>query len=185
MSLMSSVLRGGLGFALVSVAAFAVWAFGGRWFGPLSGEKAMYAGCTLVFLLGTGWVLHPLITGPRSYRRFNRLFFPAFFAYALVWSIAWFALGFGKGEWIGSAAGSLVFVLFCACFLGGWKQVPLAAVVLFITHSVGYFLGGEFYYPSDHGAMMKLVWGLLYGLGFGSGLGFVLWSLQRPAMTKV
>lgn len=185
MNLVSSVLRGAVGFAVVSAAAFAVWAYGARWFASIGGEKAMYAGCTLVFLAATGWLLHPLVNGAGSYGRFNRMFFPAFFAYALVWSVAWFALGFGPGEWIGSAAGSLAFVLVCGCFLGGWRQVPVAALVLFASHSAGYFLGGEVYYPSDHGPLMKLAWGLIYGLGFGAGLGFVLWSLQRGATTKV
>lgn len=185
MSLIASVSRGALGFALVGVASFAVWALGGRVFAPLGGEKAMYAGCTLVFLLLSGLLLHPLVQGQGSYGRFNRAFFPAFFLYALVWSVLWFALGFGLGEWLGSALGALVFVMMCACCLGGWRAVPVATVVLFVTHSAGYFLGGELYYPSDRGMVMKLVWGLCYGLGFGAGIGYAFWALQRAAMRKV
>jgi hypothetical protein len=63
--------------------------------------------------------------------------------------------------------------------LGGWKAVPLAALVLFATHSLGYFVGGELYYPSNHGPAMKLAWGALYGAGFGTGLGYAFWALQR------
>ena len=141
----------------------------------------MYAGCTVVFVFGTGAALHQLLDGPRSYLRFNKAFFPAFIAYAAIWSLAWFKLGFGLGEWIGSAAGSVAFVAVLAAYLGGWKSLPVATAVLFVTHSAGYFIGGELYYPSSHSVGMKLLWGLLYGLGFGAGIGFALWALQRPA----
>jgi len=54
-----------------------------------------------------------------------------------------------------------------------------------VTHSAGYFIGGEIYYPSDRSAMMKMVWGLVYGVGFGAGVGYVFWALQRAASRKV
>jgi len=139
----------------------------------------MYAGCTLVFVLGTGLMLHRLLDGARSYARFNTMFFPAFIAYAVVWSIAWFKLGFGRGEWIGSAAGCAAFVAVLAAFLRGWRGLLSAWLMLFLCHSAGYFIGGVLYYPSDHGVVPKLLWGLLYGLGFGAGIGFAFWQLQR------
>ena len=145
----------------------------------------MYAGCTLVFVLGTGLLLHRLISGERSYGRFNKMFFPAFVAYALVWSVAWFKLGFGKGEWIGSALGCAVFVSVLALFFGQWQGWLSAWLVLFLCHSAGYFIGGEFYYPSDHGAAHKLLWGLLYGLGFGAGFGFAFWKLQSASRSTL
>ncbi len=175
------MLRGALGFALVGVASFAVWAFGGKVFAPLGGEKAMYAGCALVFLLLSGALLHPLLNGPGSYARFNKVFFPAFFLYALVWSVLWFVMGFGLGEWLASAFGSAAFVFVSACRLGGWRVAAAATLVLFLTHSAGYFLGGELYYPSDRGVIMKMAWGLIYGVGFGAGVGYVFWALQRAA----
>jgi hypothetical protein len=183
--MIASVLRGALGFAVVGVASFSVWAMGGKVFAPLGGEKAMYAGCTLVFLLLSGALLYPLVQGGARWRRFNQAFLPAFFAYALLWSVLWFAYGFGAGEWAASALGSLVFVSVCALVLGGWRALPLATMVLFMTHSAGYFLGGELYYPSDRTMLMKCVWGLCYGLGFGAGIGYVFWALQRAAQRKL
>ena len=51
--------------------------------------------------------------------------------------------------------------------------------VLFLTHSVGYFLGGDFYYALG-GTTGKLLWGLCYGLGFGAGIGYAYRAL-KPA----
>lgn len=183
--MIASIIRCAVGFAIVGVASFAVWALGGKVFAPLGGEKAMYAGCTLVFLLLSGALLHPLVNGSKSYARFNKAFLPGFFVYALVWSVLWFAYGFGAGEWAASALGSLVFVICCARVLGGWSAVPLAALVLFITHSAGYFVGGEVYYPSARDMTMKLVWGLCYGFGFGVGMGYTFWALQAAASRKM
>jgi hypothetical protein len=139
----------------------------------------MYASCTLVFVFGTGLLLHRLVQGENSYGRFNRMFFPAFVAYALVWSVAWFKLGFGTGEWIGSALGCAVFVSVLALFFRQWRGCVGAWLVLFLTHSAGYFIGGQLYYPTDHGMLPKLLWGMMYGLGFGVGIGFAFWKLQR------
>ena len=88
-SLLRHLLHGALGFALVSIAAFAVWAFGGPWFRGRGGEPAMYAAITAVFLGLSGAVLAPLAGG---WGRFYRAFLPAFGVYALVWSLAWFSL---------------------------------------------------------------------------------------------
>ncbi len=179
MTLSHSIFRGALGLAVVSALAFAVWAFGGPFFHHRGGEVGMYVGCALVFVLGSGWLLHPLLQGERSFLRFNRIFLAAFGTYAIIWSLAWFKLGFGKGEWLGSALGCLAFVAVCAASLGRWSQCFVAAAVLFACHSAGYFFGGQIYYPSDHGTLMKLAWGVVYGLGFGAGIGFTFWSLQR------
>lgn len=181
MNLTHSILRGGIGFAVVSVAAFAVWAFGDRAFTRLGGEAGLYAACTVVFVALSGLLLHRLVAGPGSLGRFYRIFIPAFVAYAVAWCAGWFALGMGAGEWLGSAAGSAVFAGVVAWSLGNARAWPLGALVLFIAHSAGYFLGGEMYYPSDRQVMAKLLWGLVYGLGFGAGIGFVFWLAQRKA----
>jgi hypothetical protein len=179
MTLSSSLLRGAIGFTAVSVASFAIWAYAGRWFHRHGGELAMYSACAAVFILGGALLLHPLIWGERSLLRFSKVFFSAFLAYAVAWSVAWFALGFPYGEWVASAVGSLVFVAVAASFLGGWKHFLSATVVLFVLHSLGYFTGAEVYYPSDHSTGKKLLWGILYGAGFGTGVGYVFHSLQR------
>jgi hypothetical protein len=62
-SAFTAALHGALGFAVVSVAAFCVWAFGGRWFRGNGGEGAMYAAIAAVFIGLSGLLFHTLILG--------------------------------------------------------------------------------------------------------------------------
>jgi len=164
-----ATLRGAIGFGAVSTAAYAVWAFGGKWFGRHGGDAAMYPVIAVVFIGLSGLLLHPLAGGVG---RFYRAFVPAFVAYAAVWCAAWFLIKKRPGEWVGSAAGSAVFALVAGALLGNLRRWPKAAVVLFAVHSAGYFLGGELFY-SMKSTLGMLGWGLLYGLGFGAGIGYV------------
>lgn len=197
--MLGAVARGSLGFAAVSVAGFAVWAFGGRWFYRYGGEAGLYAACALVFVALAGWLLHPLVRGPKRLGCFYRVFAPAFLAYAIAWSAAWFAFGFGLGEWLGSLAGSAAFALVAASLLGNRRRWLKGSGVLFVAHSAGYFLGGQLYGWSrtpaaaeilgglSNGAIVtlgQLGWGLLYGLGFGAGLGYTFFDLQAPAADR-
>jgi len=189
-----SVVRGGVGFALVSVAAFAVWAFAGKWLYTRGGEAGLYAACLAAFLGLSGLLLHPLLRGPRPLARFYLIFVPAFLAYAIFWCAAWFLLGSGPGEWLGSLLGGIAFVAIAGWGLGSYRGSATATVVLFILHSAGYFSGGQLMRwmgSRDAAAMLagvskaqlsalaKLGWGLLYGLGFGAGMGFVFFTFQR------
>lgn len=171
-----AVLRGALGFAAVSVAAFAVWAFGERWFRPWGGDRAMFPAIAVVFLGLTGLLLHPLAGGVA---RFYRAFVPAFGAYAAVWCAAWWVIRKRPGEWTGSLAGCLVFALVAGAMLGNARPWLRAAAVLFAGHSAGYFLGGELFY-SMKSTLGMLAWGLLYGLGFGAGIGYAFASFRPP-----
>jgi hypothetical protein len=182
-SLTASILRGGLGFAAVSVAAFAVWAYGGAWLSAHLKEAGFYAVDAAVFLALSGLALHPLVRGPRSFRRFLTVFVPAFLAYAVTWCGIWFALRFGLGEWLASLGGCLAFALVVGGFLGNRRSLPAVVVVLFATHSAGYFLGGPLHYQSgpEHRVLGILGWGLAYGLGFGTGIGYAFHTFQRKA----
>src|SRR5690348_15080462 len=113
--------RGSLGFAIVSLAAFSVWAAGGKWFQTHLGEAGLYTACALVFVLSSGLLLHPLVRGPGSFPRFYIVFMPAFGAYALTWCAAWFALHFGPGEWLGSVMGTLAFATVTAWRFGTFR----------------------------------------------------------------
>lgn len=179
MTVFAAMLRGAIGFATASAAAFGVWALAAAGKFPFKGEGAMYLGCTVVFLVLSGLPLHPLVRGPGSLARFYRIFIPAFIAYAVLWCAGWFSLGMGKGEWLGSLAGSAAFAGVVVMCFGHPRAWLLSTVVLFVAHSAGYFLGGELYYPSDHGTLNKLLWGAVYGLGFGAGIGFVFRAAQR------
>jgi hypothetical protein len=190
-----STIRGSWGFALVSLIGFAPWAFAGGWFYKNAGEGGLYAASTIAFLAAAGLFLHPLVQGSNSILRFYKIFIPAFFAYAAIWCAAWFALRFGPGEWLGSFLGSFVFASLTGFGFGNYRGLLRAGFVMFVLHSTGYFLGGKLMHwlggsegralldgmsKSQIAAIAKLSWGLLYGLGFGAGIGFAFWNFQTP-----
>jgi len=198
-STFAHTLRGAIGFAVVSVGAFSVWAFAGRWFRGHGGEGALYAAIAGVFIALSGLLLHPLVRGERRLRRFYAAFAPAFLVYAVVWSGFWFWLGQGPGEWFGSLLGSATFVAILAWRLGNWTAVGRVTGAFFVLHSLGYFTGGQamalliglarrtpppVLTAPDLIIFAKLSWGLFYGLGFGAGLGYAFALLQpdRPAV---
>ena len=190
-SLRSSVLLGTFGFAAVSLGGFSVWAVAGRWFYQNVGEGGLYAACALVFVGLAGLLLRPLLSGPNRVWRFHRAFIPAFFAYAIVWSVCWFVLKFGKGEWLGSFLGCAAFGVVLRYFLGSKEPLSKVILVLFVAHSVGYFVGSFLYMSkgvaqglsglgkAQAALILKLLWGLCYGLGFGAGIGYAFGAFQK------
>jgi hypothetical protein len=185
---------GSIGFAVVSLAGYSVWAFGGKWLQGNLGTAGLYIACLLAFLGSSGLFLRPLVYGSRPLLRSYRIFIPAFVAYATVWCVAWFTCGFGAGEWVASLAGSAAFAAVAARGFGSFNGFVKAWVVLFIFHSTGYFLGGHLmrwvmtpaaaamlggFSKAELAAVAKLGWGLLYGLGFGAGIGYVFYTFQR------
>jgi hypothetical protein len=185
-----SMLVGGAGFSAVSVAGFSVWAFGGRWLQSRFGEFGLFAACMVAFLGSAGLLLFPLVRGSNRLWRFYKLFVPAFFAYAIFWCAAWFALKFGPGEWLGSLLGSIAFVAVVSWGFGTHRAFAKVCAILFICHSAGYFLGAEFMRAAGHltsgfglskstvGLIGELGWGMIYGAGFGAGLGYVFHNFQ-------
>jgi len=178
MEIVASMIRGGVGFAIVSTAAFAVWALGAGWFAHLGGELGMYAGCCVVFVLLSGVILRPMLRWPGTPQRFYGFFLTAFLAYAIMWCVGWFWLGMGLGEWLGALAGCTAFTTVMAATLGGWRVLVPAALVMFALHSAGYFAGAHVCYASLHSVGSELAWGTLYGLGFGAGIGFAFAMMQ-------
>jgi len=172
--LTASVVRGALGLALVSVAAYSPWIVGGRW-----GDALLYSVIAALYLGLAPLVLHPLAGGRV---RFLAVFTPAFLAYAVAWCAAWFGVGQRPGEWVASAAGSLAFVLVVCAVRRAWRAVPLSALALFVGHSAGYFAGSYAFFALKATSLPSamLLWGLFHGLGFGAGLGFVFWKTRLP-----
>jgi hypothetical protein len=173
------MLVGALAFAVTSIAAFSVWAYGAGWFASHGGELAMYAGCAAVFVLLSGLLLRPLINGPARVAGIYKTFIPAFLAYAVAWCVAWIVLRDRTGEWLGSAAGSLAFAAVLALMFRNGRALLPVAVAVFVLHSAGYFAGGVIYDDFLHMPRGRLLWGLAYGLGFGAGIGYAYWAVQR------
>ena len=173
--MIADLLRGALGFAVVSLAAFSVWAFG-----PLRGPL-MYAAVALVFVALSGLALAPLARPPR---RFPLAFVPAFSLYAVAWCLAWFLLRFAGRDYVGIAVGGAVFTAVLALVLGGRSAWLRATVVLVAAHAAGYYLGGVVCYAEGHGKLGMLAWGAGYGLGFGAGIGYAFHALQSAASRR-
>ena len=188
------MLIGTVGFTAVSIAGFAVWAFGGRWF---RSEVSLYAASAAVFIAASGLFLHRLIDGAARIVRFYKAFIPAFLAYALVWCLCWFEGRDGAGEWLGSLFGCAAFVVVLAAVFRNWRNVVLAVLLVFALHSAGYFAGGWAYKRAGAtarrelgwsrqtaGVVARLSWGLFYGLGFGAGIGFAFHTAQTRKTTQ-
>lgn len=196
-SLAEPVVRGMLGFTIVSVAGFAPWAIGGRALHHAVGEIGLYAACAFVFIVLSGLFLHRLIIGPGSLVRFYLLFTAAFLAYAACWTLAWMSLRGHLGSVIGLLFGTAVMSWMLVCAIDTRRDFLKAAVVLFALNAVGYFTGG--WVEAEIGrlrtihlfgltfdrrstlTLAMLAWGVCYGIGFGAALGLAFYFCQAKA----
>lgn len=193
-TLRESVLRGALGFTLVSLGGFAPWVLAGRWFYRNVGEAGLNAACAIVFIGLSGWLLHRLIIGPGSVIRFYQLFSLAFIAYAVSWTASWMALGGVTGGLVGLLAGTGAMGAILACGFAAWNLSPKLIAILFLTNTAGYFIGewahnavaalpesqalGITLDQRTRGMLAKAAWGLFYGAGFGAGIGCAFHACQ-------
>lgn len=178
-SLAFSLVFGAVSMALVSTLAYSVWAFR-----LIRGEPLMYAAVALVYIILSGLALHRLVLAPRSRGRFALVFGLAFLAYAVIWSAFWFGLrGRHLADLWGAAVGLGALTLILGNAFGGahlWR----AWLAAFALHSAGYYLGGVLY-ASVAGPAGRLLWGTAHGLGFGAGLGAVLFLVQIPLKNRL
>lgn len=179
-SLGSFVVRGIVGFTLVSLAGFAPWVFAGRWFYRNVGELGLYVVCALVFIATSGLFLHRLIIGAGSLARFYKVFTVAFLAYAAAWTAGWMLLRGHAGSVrsvTGLFLGTVLMALLLAAAFRAREAFLKTAAALFILNTAGYFAGGwlEGIVPGTTG---RLLWGLCYGIGFGAGLGLAFYFCQ-------
>ena len=185
----ASLLRGTLGFVLVSIAGFAPWAVAGGWFYQRIGEAGLYAVCALVFIGTAGLLMHRLIIGPGSLSRFYLLFAPSFGAYSVAWIIGWMTLGGHLGGIVGLLVGTALMGWMIARAFEATGQTLKGITALFVLNSAGYFFGGvvegalwhiEGFPGSDmaQAIIAKSSWGVFYGAGLGAGLGWAIYLCQ-------
>ena len=136
-SLEASLLRGIIGFTLVSVAGFAPWALFGRWFYRGVGEAGLYAVCAIVFIGLSGILLHRLIIGPGSLLRFYKLFSIAFAAYSISWIIGWMSLRGAPGSLVGLFAGTAVMGWILAQAFDARGAAIKVIAALFLLNTLG------------------------------------------------
>jgi hypothetical protein len=175
-----SVLRGIVGFIIVSVAGFAPWPIFERWVRG-RGEIELYLACTAVFIGLSGLCLHRLIIGPGSLSRFYKLFSLAFLAYAFAWVAFWMWLRGNSGVWAGLLAGNIVMGAILAFAFDAQRSAMKIIAALFALNAIGYFVGAwiEGKLISEHRLAAMLLWGACYGGGFGAGLGIAFHICQK------
>jgi hypothetical protein len=204
---------GGLGFCIVSLLVFGIWAFAAASLSRTIGEGGFYAVCAVAFIGLSGALFDRLVIGPGSLAKFYALFTSAFAIYSVLWCLAWFLLRKDSAEWYGFLTGArpaglvgafLGTFAMAACLSAGfsnWKSFWKNAFILFGTHTAGYFLGdflftwlrGEFAEQALEGiisrpvrmVIAKLAWGFGYGIGFGLGIGQNLHELQAPLRARL
>jgi len=176
-SLTRAVFTGAVGFGLVSLCVFATVAFGERWMYTHLSMLGAYLVWTAFFILLGGAVFGSLVVGRWRLPKFYLLFGVAFFAYAAGWMFAYFILRGGGGEWAGSLIGSILMATVFAVGFGAARSTVKTSCVLFVANSCGYFLGSAL---NDYagGRSGMLLWGIIYGLFLGAGIGAVLQLLQ-------
>lgn len=177
-SLARSIATGAIGFSVVSLCVFATVAFAERWMDQNLGLLGSYLAWTVLFILLGGAVFGSLVGVRWRLPRFFLLFGLAFFAYAAAWTIAYFILRNTAGEVVGSVAGAVLMAIVFAAGFGAWRSTLKLSAVLFVANFLGYFLGAALFYslPAPTG---MLLFGVVYGLLFGAGIGAALHFVQQ------
>jgi hypothetical protein len=169
-----SALKGAVSFAILSTAAYGIWAFQLLPYGP-----GMYAAIAVVYLGLGGLSLGGVVAGRGVVARVTVLFALSFFAYALIWCAFWFGLrGKHHADLWGAAAGLAAMSTLIRRAFGASGGALEAWAVLFVCHTLGYTLGDELH-AAFRGATGRLLWGTAHGAGFGAGLGYLLAAAQR------
>jgi hypothetical protein len=177
--LTKSIATGAIGFGVVSLCVFATVAFAERWMYQNLGLPGSYLAWIVLFVLLSGAVFGSLVTGRWRLPRFYILFGLAFFAYAAAWMIAYFMLQNTVGELVGSLVGSVLMAVVFAWGFGSLGSTLKLSAVLFASNCLGYFLGAALFYSLPEPAGM-LLFGVVYGLLFGAGIGAALHLGQQP-----
>jgi hypothetical protein len=175
--LRAQIWRAALRFGLASTAVFVTVAFAERWMFRNLGIWGAYAAWIGLFIILGGSLLRPLAHPPASGPRFHFIFGAAFLAYAAGWVGCYFTLRGVVGEAAGTLAGALLMALVLAITFHAVRALPGLFFVLCAANCAGYF-GGRALFFSMPGAAGMLLFGIVYGLVFGTGLGIALHKLR-------
>ena len=178
-SLSKSIVTGAIGFGLASLCVFATVAFAENWMLVNLGLYGSYITWTVLFIVLSGAVFGSLVVVDRCRPpKFYLLWAAAFFAYAVVWTISYFGLHRTKGEFVGSLAGSILMALILAAGFRSLSSTVKLSALLFVSNFLGYFLGAALFDSLSEPTGM-LLFGVVYGLFFGAGIGAALQLVQR------
>jgi len=178
-SLGKSIVTGAIGFCVVSLFVFATVAFAEHWMYQNLGLFGSYITWTVLFILLSGAVFGSLVVVDRwRLPKFYLLWAVAFFVYAAAWMMAYFTLGRRLGELVGALAGSIFMALVLATGFRTLRSTVKLSAVLFVSNSLGYFPGAALF-DSLTAPTGMLLFGVVYGLFFGAGIGAALQIAQR------
>ena len=182
-SLSRSIVTGAIGFCLVSLCVFATVAFGERWLYRNLGVLGSYLVWTVLFVVLSGALFGSLVRGHWRLPRFYLLWTIAFFAYAATWTIAYFMLRRTTGEIIGALLGSILMAVVLAAGFRALGSLVKLSAVLFVANALGYFIGAAIFTSLLNETGM-LLFGVVYGLFFGAGIGAALHFAQLTAVSE-
>ena len=180
-TLARSIAIGAIGFGVVSLCVFATVAFAERWMYQNLGLTGSYLAWTVLFIVLSGAVFGSLVIGRWRLPRFYLLWAVAFFAYAVAWMIAYFGLGRTAGELIGSLVGSILMAVILAAGFDSLRSTVKLSAIVFVSNFLGYFIGAAIFDSVSHPTGM-LLFGVVYGLFFGAGIGAALHLVQRKTV---
>jgi hypothetical protein len=173
-------MAGACGFGAVSLVVFGSVAYAERWLYGNLGVAGAYVLWTLLFVGLGGLLLGGLVFGPGARARFTGVFALGFALYAAGWCAGWFMLGGFRGEVLGSVAGTVVLGAVLSSAFGALGLFGRVLPWLLLGNLTGYFVGEAAWQGLDHAPHGMLLWGLIYGLAVGAGLGLSLHLLQTP-----
>lgn len=171
-----SVGYGAVSFGIVSIIAYSIWAFR-----LVPGTVGLYSTTALVYLGLAGLALSRLVAAPGAWKKFPPVFALAFLLYAVGWCVCWFGL---RGEYQADLWGALVGLAAMTWLLQrafGCRRGFFGLFLgLFLLHGAGYYLGEELY-AKVRGTNGRLLWGAAHGVGFGAGLGYLIFRCQKAS----
>ena len=182
-TLQRAIFTASVGFSAVSLCVFSTVTFAERWMFQHLGVLGAYLGWTILFIVLGAVVLGSQITAPLRLSKFYLLYGLAFLLYAAGWVGSYLTLRGAAGEWIGSLTGSILMSLVFAVGFHRTRSALTFVLLLFVANSLGYFLGSGLY-GSIGGQSGMLLFGVVYGLFLGAGIGAVLHLLQVQRTTS-
>lgn len=147
------------------------------------GALGSYLTWTLLFVVLSGVVFESLVVVRSRLPSFYLLWAIAFFAYAAAWMAAYFMLGRTTGEFLGLLVGSVLMALVLAAGFGSRGAILKVSLVLFVANDIGYFLGSGLFDANPTSTGM-LLFGAVYGLFFGAGIGAALRMVQQSSTER-